>query len=101
VTADVKGLVDTNKHGISALVKDGAELGSRAVAIASRIDSLSVTLETILTRINQGEGTAGMLLKDERFYYDLKRAIVDLDTFITTANRQGVKLEIMKLHWPW
>ncbi len=101
VTAEVNGLIDTNKRSINALVKDGSELGSRAVTIASRIDSLTVTLETVLARLDKGEGTAGLLLKDERFYYDLKRAIVDLDTFITTANRKGVKLEIMKLHWPW
>lgn len=101
VTAEVNGLIDTNKHRINSLAKDGSELGSKAVVIASRIDSLTVTLSSIMARIDKGEGAAGMLLKDDRFYYDLKKAIVDLDTFITTANRKGVKLEITKLHWPW
>jgi phospholipid/cholesterol/gamma-HCH transport system substrate-binding protein len=101
VTAEVNGLVDTNKHRINALVQDGSELGSKAVVITSRIDSLTMTLDAIMARLNKGEGTVGLLLKDERFYYDLKKTIVDLDTFITTANRKGVKLEITKLHWPW
>jgi len=44
---------------------------------------------------------APLLLKDEKFYYDLKKTIVDLDTFITTANQKGIKLHITKLNWPW
>jgi ABC-type transporter Mla subunit MlaD len=101
ISAEVGGIVDTNKSRINALASDGALLGSKAVAIATRIDSLTRCLESIVVRIDKGEGTAGILLKNEQFYYDLKRTIVDLDTFITTANRKGIKLHITKLNWPW
>jgi phospholipid/cholesterol/gamma-HCH transport system substrate-binding protein len=101
VAAEVNGLVDSNKQRINVLAADGARIGSRAVAIATRIDSLTGTLQTMVARLNKGEGTAGLLLKDERFYYDLKKTIVDLDTFINTANRKGIKLHITKLNWPW
>ena len=100
VTAEVNGLVDTNKRHINALIADGALLGSKAVVVATKIDSLTSSLETIVTHLNKGEGTAGLLLKDEKFYYDLKKTVVDLDTFITTANRKGIKLHITKLNWP-
>jgi phospholipid/cholesterol/gamma-HCH transport system substrate-binding protein len=101
VSTEVSGIVDTNKSRINSLASDGALLGSKAVAIATRIDSLTRCLETIVTRIDKGEGTAGILLKNDQFYHDLKRTVVDLDTFITTANRKGVKLHITKLNWPW
>jgi phospholipid/cholesterol/gamma-HCH transport system substrate-binding protein len=101
ITAEVSGLVDTNKGRINSLAVDGALLGSKAVVIATRIDSLTRSLETIVSNLNKGEGTAGILLKDEKFYYDLKKTIVDLDTFINTANRKGIKLHITKLNWPW
>jgi phospholipid/cholesterol/gamma-HCH transport system substrate-binding protein len=101
IATEVNELVDTNKSRINAVVSDGALLSSKAVAIAARIDSLTCSLETIVMRLNKGEGTAGILLKNDQFYYDMKKTIVDLDTFITTANRKGVKLHITKLNWPW
>ena len=101
VTADVNNLMDSNKTRLTAIVSNGAELSSRAVVIAGRVDSLTRTLGEMTDRINRGEGTAGLLLKDERFYNDLRRTVVDLDSFVNVANRKGVKLEITKLHWPW
>ncbi len=101
ITVDVAGLIDTNKQRINNLVADGSALGSKAVSIAGTIDSLSLILGQIVTRINNGEGTVGLVLKDDKFYYDLKKAIVDLDTFITVANnRKNIRLHITNL-WPW
>jgi phospholipid/cholesterol/gamma-HCH transport system substrate-binding protein len=101
VTSEISGIVDSNKQSINSLVADGAQLGSKTVVIVGKVDSLINSLETIVARLDKGEGTAGLLLKDEHFYYDLKKTICDLDTFITTANRKGIKLHITKLNWPF
>ena len=101
VTASVNGIIDSNKARVGVLATNGVELSSKAVAIAVKVDSLARSLETIMARINKGEGTAGLLVKDEQFFYDLKKTIVDLDTFINVANRKGVKLHITKLNWPF
>ena len=101
LTGDVNKLVDSNKTRVTSLVSNADGLSARAVVIAATVDSLTRTLGSMVDRINRGEGSAGLLLKDESFYHDLKKTVVDLDSFVNVANRKGVKLEITKLHWPW
>jgi hypothetical protein len=40
----------------------------------------------------------GLLLKDEQFYYNVKKSIGDLDTLVQEVNRKGLKLNIVHLH---
>jgi phospholipid/cholesterol/gamma-HCH transport system substrate-binding protein len=101
VTSDVNALLDTNKPRINTILANGAELSVRGVSVAGKIDSLSRSIQTMINRINNGEGSIGLLLKDEKFYYDLKKSIGDLDTLLGEVNRKGLKLNIVKLHWPW
>ena len=101
LTGDVNKLLDSNSTRVTSLVSNADGLSARAVVIAATVDSLTRTLGSMVDRINRGEGSAGLLLKDESFYHDLKKTVVDLDSFVNVANRKGVKLEITKLHWPW
>ena len=101
LTGDVNKLLDSNSTRVTSLVSNADGLSARAVVIAVTVDSLTRTLGSMVDRINRGEGSAGLLLKDESFYHDLKKTVVDLDSFVNVANRKGVKLEITKLHWPW
>ena len=101
MTSDVNALLDTNKPRVNTILANGAELSSRGVTVAGKIDTLSRTIQTMITRINNGEGSIGLLLKDEQFYHDLKKSIGDLDTLLSEVNRKGLKLNIVKIHWPW
>jgi phospholipid/cholesterol/gamma-HCH transport system substrate-binding protein len=92
--SDVNGIVDSNKARVSAILSNGSELSARAVAITGKVDSLTSALAFMVDRINKGEGTAGLLLKDDRFYYDLKKSIGDLDTLVKEIERDGLKLRI-------
>jgi phospholipid/cholesterol/gamma-HCH transport system substrate-binding protein len=94
LTSDVNGIVDSNKARVSAILSNGSELSARAVAITGKVDSLTSALAFMVDRINKGEGTAGLLLKDDRFYYDLKKSIGDLDTLVKEIERDGLKLRI-------
>ena len=101
MTSDVNALLDTNKPHINTILANGAELSSRGATVAGKIDSLSRNIQTMINRINNGEGSIGLLLKDEQFYHDLKKSIGDLDTLLSEVNRKGLKLNIVKIHWPW
>ena len=101
LTAGVNGIIDSNKTKVNTIVANGSELTAKALIIAGKVDSLTTTLKSLAGRINRGEGSAGLLLKDEQLFYDLKKTVADLDTFIIDANKKGVKLEITKFHWPF
>ena len=101
MTSDVGSLLDTNKPRLNIILANGAELSSRGVTVVGKIDSLTQNIQTMINRINNGEGSIGLLLKDEQFYHDLKKSIGDLDTLLGEINRKGLKLNIVKIHWPW
>jgi phospholipid/cholesterol/gamma-HCH transport system substrate-binding protein len=94
LTEDVKGLLDSNKARITTIASNGSQLSARAVTIADKVDSLTGALASMVDKINNGEGTAGLLLKDERFYYDMKKSIGDLDILVKEIERDGLKLRI-------
>jgi len=48
----------------------------------ARLQRTTVSLETILSRIEQGEGTVGKLIKDDKLYNDMDRLMVNLDGLI-------------------
>jgi len=97
----VRALIDSNAARVNAIVSNGADLSLRAVSLTDKIDSLTRNLQTMVDRINNGEGSVGLLLKDEQFYYNLKKSIGDLDTLVNEVNKKGLKLNIVKVHWPW
>jgi phospholipid/cholesterol/gamma-HCH transport system substrate-binding protein len=94
VTADIKELLDSNKTQLNTIVANGTQLSSRAVAIAGRVDSLTGSLQTMVTKIQQGQGSIGLLMSDEQFYRDLKKSIADLDSLVTEVQTDGLKLRL-------
>ena len=94
VTTDIKELLDSNKAQLNTIVSNGTQLSSRAVTIVGKVDSLTGSLQTIVTRIQEGKGSVGLLLSDEQFYRDLKKSIADLDSLVTEVQSDGLKLRL-------
>jgi phospholipid/cholesterol/gamma-HCH transport system substrate-binding protein len=94
VTADIKGLLDENKSQLNAIVANGTQLSSRAVNVVGKVDSLTSSLQTMVTKIQQGQGSIGLLMTDEQFYRDLKKSINDLDSLVTEVQSDGLKLRL-------
>jgi phospholipid/cholesterol/gamma-HCH transport system substrate-binding protein len=101
VTSGVSALIDSNSLRVNTILSNGAQLSARAGVLTGKIDSLTENLRIMVNRINNGEGSVGLLLKDEQFYYNVKKSIGDLDTLVQEVNRKGLKLNIVKVHWPW
>jgi len=101
MTSDVGvSLLDTNKPRLNIILQWRRTVFPRSNS-CREIDSLTQNIQTMINRINNGEGSIGLLLKDEQFYHDLKKSIGDLDTLLGEINRKGLKLNIVKIHWPW
>ena len=94
ITSEIRNLIDTNKAPINTIVADGAEITGRLKTIATRVDSLTVSLQDIVARIKRGEGAVGMAIADEDFKNDLKQTVKRVDTLITDAQTGGIPVKV-------
>jgi phospholipid/cholesterol/gamma-HCH transport system substrate-binding protein len=94
VTADITGLLNENKAQLNTIVRNGTQLSSGAVTIVGKVDSLTTSLQTMVTKIQQGQGSIGLLMTDEQFYRDLKKSVADLDSLVNEVQTDGLKLRL-------
>lgn len=94
MTADLKNLVETNKSNMNNILVNGAQLTSSALVIADRIDSIVVSVNRIVSDIEAGKGSIGMLVEDEAVIQDLQKSLIALDSLVTDVNENGLKLRV-------
>ena len=63
---------------LSHLEKGTDSLSQRLPPLLARLDSTTGELQTLLRTLNQGQGTAGLLLRDSSLYKDLDRSVISL-----------------------
>jgi phospholipid/cholesterol/gamma-HCH transport system substrate-binding protein len=87
ITEGVKALVGTSSGEVSAT---GKEVRSSLQKLQSSVDKLDKSLgnvETITTRLKQGEGTAGRLLTDEGIANNIEQITEDAGGFVRGITR--------------
>ncbi len=93
-TTGLKDLVEDNRANIDKIVDNGAELTDDALLIAEKIDSISSAVDRIVTNIEDGKGSVGMLLEDEEVVNTLQSTMESLDTLVTDVDDNGLKLRL-------
>ena len=93
-SADLKQLLDKNSGHIDAIMANGHSLSTYSLSIAAKVETLTVSVQNVLDQMENGEGTLGMLMKDEQFYRDLKKTIANLDTLVNEVQDDALKLRI-------
>jgi phospholipid/cholesterol/gamma-HCH transport system substrate-binding protein len=70
----------------------------RIATVSGTFDSASVSLESTLSDLRditaglrRGEGTLGLLLKDDRIYHDLARTLVSVDSLVQAVKEDPKK----------
>jgi phospholipid/cholesterol/gamma-HCH transport system substrate-binding protein len=92
-TQDLEGMARENRAGLKAAVADLRatssevrglleERGDSLTLLIDRANAVSARLDTLTSRIERGEGTLGLLLKDEELYQNLKSTSKGLDELI-------------------
>ena len=72
ITADTAGrILSENEAGISASIEN-------VESLTGNIDEASEDVETIIARIEAGEGSIGMLLRDEEIFEDMREFVREL-----------------------
>jgi len=94
MTTDLKNLVAANRDNLNAIIENGTQLTTSALTIAGRIDSITATVNTIVSDLESGKGTVGVLLEDETMIKDLKASLGSLDSLVTDVNDNGLKLRV-------
>lgn len=94
ITGDIRRLLDQNRDNFNALVANGTQLSQQAVRIASDVESLTVSMGEMVSAIERGEGTLGMLVEDDDFSRDLKETLGKVDTLASEVQEKGLKLRI-------
>ncbi len=94
LSADMKALVNDNRDQITSILDNGSQLVDHAVLIADRVDSIAVSVKGMLSGVESGQGSLGMLMNDEQFYTDLKSSVYKLDSLINDVDQNGLKLRV-------
>ena len=94
MTSDLKNLVENNKSNMDNILGNGAQLTSSALVIADRIDSIVVSVNSIVSDIKAGKGSIGKLVEDETVIEDLQKSLIALDSLVTDVNENGLKLRV-------
>lgn len=88
LTADLSGFTGENKDSLAAIVQGLNASMRRLDATLNTLDNTATNVDALIARINNGEGTLGMLLADSTLY-------LRLDSTITNTNEL---LEDFKAH---
>jgi phospholipid/cholesterol/gamma-HCH transport system substrate-binding protein len=94
ITADLKNLLATNRASIDTIIGNGAQLTGAALTIASRIDSVVVAVKAIVSDLEAGKGSVGVLLEDETVIRDLRKSLLGLDSLVNEISDDGLKLRV-------
>lgn len=93
-SSDLKSLMDKNSDNLDAIIANGEELSSRSLAVVTQVESLAVAVQTVVHRIDSGEGTLGKLYKDDQFYVDLKHTLANVDSLVNEVQDDALKLRL-------
>jgi len=94
VSRDIRRILDDNDEQVNAIMTNGAALTEEALTLVDDLNSISQSFKTIVQGIEQGEGSVGLLLNDEQFYYDLKATLANIDTLVDETQEEGLKLRV-------
>jgi phospholipid/cholesterol/gamma-HCH transport system substrate-binding protein len=90
LSADLSEVVDSRKDELITGI-------DKFSAAADQLDSVTTTLQGIVGRVERGEGSLGMLIKEERLYQDMERAVRSLNELIADIKEHPeryIKIEI-------
>lgn len=81
--------VDSAK--IAATLDNLRETSANATRLSASLDSSASRLNTLLVRLDRGEGTAGKLLRDTLMYADMRNLIHTTDSLLTDFKKNPKK----------
>ncbi len=91
---EVETFVRKQEPRLDQLVLDGAAAARQARALTERGENAARHLEDILTKLNEGKGTAGALLNDTTLHRDLASTLRSADSLFRDMRRKGLDVNV-------
>jgi ABC-type transporter Mla subunit MlaD len=93
-SAQLKDLLDRNGGNLESILKNGQALSAYSLAVAAKVDSLTVSIQGVVKGIQNSQGAIGMLINDREFSQDLRRTIADVDSLVREVRSDALKLRV-------
>jgi len=90
-STELKEMLVSNKAKIQKTVDNFGSASGKLDNITTTLDSLSIYLKNITSRIESGNGTLGQLLNDTTLYEQMKRTTQNVDSLILDIKRHPKK----------
>lgn len=106
ISSDLKGLVDSDDGKLTLAVNNLETITGNFIAVsdslkkidyANLVNSLEnciTEINTLVEGINKGEGSAGLLMKNDSLYHNVNAAVITLQSFIDEIKENPKKLKI-------
>jgi phospholipid/cholesterol/gamma-HCH transport system substrate-binding protein len=79
----MRDFVDSNEEQITQAVGRFDTASVALTRFTTRLDTLATSMHALMDRLENGEGTLGLMLTDDDLYNELKTAAQDLDVLIS------------------
>jgi phospholipid/cholesterol/gamma-HCH transport system substrate-binding protein len=93
-SSQLKQLLDNNSAHLSSIMANGAALSAYSLRLASKVDTLTTSIQGVVHDIKNGQGALGMMIKDDQFSGELRRTVADVDTLVNEVKNDALKLRI-------
>jgi phospholipid/cholesterol/gamma-HCH transport system substrate-binding protein len=78
LTRDFKEMVAENKENVRRVVTNAANVSERLGPVADRAEGMIESIQVMVKEIEEGKGTLGLLVKDEKLYNDARDTVATL-----------------------
>ena len=97
----IKEAADAGKTMLQNADARTAQLTTSLVATSDKLGEVMTNLDSVLAKINDGQGTAGKLVNDGRLYEQLLEdskqlhlVLQDMKTFVTESTEKGIPIKL-------
>ena len=90
-SAELKRFVDDNKGKLQGAVDNFGEASLKLANIVTALDTVSISLKKLTSKIEGGEGTLGQLVNDTTLYEQLKETTQHVDDLILDIRKNPKK----------
>lgn len=90
-SAELKKIIDDNKQKLQTTVDNFGEASVKLDNIVTALDTISISLKKLTSKIEGGEGTLGQLVNDTTLYEQIKKTTQHVDDLILDIKKNPKK----------
>jgi phospholipid/cholesterol/gamma-HCH transport system substrate-binding protein len=101
ISSDLKSVIGSNKENLNTIIQNFATISKdvkplivKADSLVSNLEGLSVNLNSIISKVENGDGFANKLLFDKSFSLKIDSTLNSLDSLVNLIKKYGVNVNV-------